>query len=83
MSPYARHTVEALHCACLRCGYEWWSFTLPKSCAGCKSKLWDTERTRKPKRDKRAMRNARYRATLKRKAREAKRAARLAADTRE
>lgn len=38
-----------LECSCLRCGHAWRTEdeTIPKSCAACKSKLWDTPRVRK------------------------------------
>lgn len=75
MSPTREATVLAYEHTCRRCAHTWWTFTpAPKSCAKCKSKQWDKERERAPRRDKRALRNERYRKAQKAKARAAKKA---------
>lgn len=77
MSPTIRQEIVSYQHTCLRCQHSWWSWApAPKSCAKCKSKYWNLERTRAPYPSPGAIRQRAWRKRKKAAERAAKRAAR-------
>ena len=37
-----RIRIPAFRCCCARCGHTWTAYTVPVSCASCKSRSWRT-----------------------------------------